>query len=292
MFKNRYGEIRSGWSVAASLLLILLGQIIGRGLVPEDREDEILIKIITTLIYSIIVIGGGLLLFRLIYKRPFRQMGLVRQGWLSILLHGYAMGAISMVLVFTGLLAVGQATVVSVDFAMLFSFGMIVELISVHFFMFSEEFITRGFFMTALKTTRNKWIILLVSSLVFSLGHMLNPGITVLSLFNTFLRGLLFAYMFLKSGRLWFSTGFHVAWNFILGDVLGMMVSGNEQAAAFTTVLGTNSLFTGGEHGPIASIFATVVLLFALIYTHFMVKPPSFPVWTIDSDLPLTRGKK
>ena len=136
VFKNRYGELRSGWPILASLVLIILGQLIGRALVPDGREDEIIIKVIITVIYSLIAIGGGLLLFKLIYKRPLRQMGLIKQGWLSILLHGYAIGAVSILLLFVGLLVSGQAIVANVNYSKLLSIGMAIELISVHFFIF------------------------------------------------------------------------------------------------------------------------------------------------------------
>lgn len=48
---------------------------------------------------------------------------------------------------------------------------------------------------------------------------ILGLGVGLLSLFNTFLAGMLFAYMFIKSGKLWLSSGFHIAWNYFQGDI-------------------------------------------------------------------------
>ncbi len=289
LFKNRYGEPRSGWSVAAAMILLIFGQMVGRGLVPDGKEDDIIVKIVVTLVYSLITIGGGILLFKLWYRRSARQMGLAKEGWLLDFAHGFGVGALSIGIVFAGLLFSGQAQVMRIDTAKLLSANMLVNFLSVCLFMFSEELITRGYIMTALKTTRNRWVILFASSVIFALAHLMNPGVTPLSLLNIFIVGFLFAYMFIKSGKLWLSTGFHIAWNFFEGDVLGMHVSGFEQAAAVTTRMGTNELITGGIHGPEGGIFVTAILLLGLLYLHFFVKAPNEPAWTMDNNLPMIR---
>lgn len=291
VLKNRYGEFRSGWSVTIVLILIIVAQMIGRGLVPEDADEtSISVKIITTLVYSLIAIGGGILLFKLLYRREPQQMGLYPAKLFSELLHGFVIGAVSMILLFAALLACGQAEIISVDISRLFSIALIVELISVSLFAFSEELLARGFIMTALKTTRNKWVIILVPAVIFSLVHLLNDGITAWSLINTFLAGLLFTYMFIKTGKLWLSSGFHIAWNFFQGDILGMITSGSEATGVLTTELGTNELLAGGSYGPEGSLLVTGVLVLAFLYVHYVVKKPEHPAWTVDSDLPFTRG--
>ena len=41
---------------------------------------------------------------------------------------------------------------------------------------FFEETLARGFVMTALKTTRSKWVIVILSSLIFTLLHIASPN--------------------------------------------------------------------------------------------------------------------
>ena len=295
LFKNRYGELRSGWAIAAAIALLIIGQLIGRAMVPDGREDEIPIKIIVTLVYGLIVVVGGMLLFKIVYKRGLKQMGLIKEGLFPVLFHGLAIGAVSASLVFTGLILSGQAQVSSARLENLLSIRIVIEFLSVCVFMFSEELFCRGYIMTALKTTRNKWVILLSSSVIFGVAHLMNPGMTILSLFNTSFAGLLFAYMFVKSGKLWFSTGYHIAHNFMANDILGIATSGGVKQSQETTIFitniaGSNELLTGGIHGPTGSFFMTCVLLIGFLYVHFLVKTPNANVWTIDSDLPLTRG--
>ena len=293
ILKNQYNELRSGWAVAAVVMLIIVGQLAGSALVPGDiNESDLSIKIIVTLVYSLITIVGGVFLFKLIYKRPIYQLGLIKKKCLSWLLHGAILGTISMGLVFFLLSLTGQLKVLYIDTGKLFSFYIIIELLSVGFTAFSEELLARGFIMTAFKTTRNKWVIFCASSLLFSLVHLLNPGITALSIANTFLAGILFAYMFIKSGALWLPSGFHVFWNVLQGDILGMNVSGNEQASVFFMEMGTKEFLTGGKYGPEGGILVTCVLLLCLLYIRFFVKKPNYPIWTMESDLPLTRGNQ
>ncbi len=291
-FKNRYGELRSGWSVAALLLLTILALGVGSSMAPEDRgEANIALKVAVTLVYSLISIGGSIVLFKMIYKRRLCQMGFVSKGWLTGLLHGFVLGAVSIGLMFAILILSGQAKVAGVDESKLLSFTMIIEFISVGMMAFSEEVLMRGYLMTALKPTRNKWIIFLAPAILFSLFHLMNSGTTLLSLLNIFLAGMLFAYMFIKSGKLWFPSGFHIAWNFFQGDIFGMNVSGNSQTAIFETKLGTNELLTGGDYGPEGGLLVTFVLLLGFLYVRFILKRPNYPTWTMESDLPFTRGE-
>ena len=165
------------------------------------------------------------------------------------LLHGFGVGAISMGLIFSILLLAGQAEVIGVNQGKLVSWIIPVNLMSVGVTAFSEEMLMRGFIMTALKTTRIKWLIFALPAVLFSFAHLLNPDPTILSLTNTFIAGLLFGYIFVKSGKLWLPAGFHIAWNFFQGDIFGMNVTGNEQASLLLTKLRTNEMLSGGAVG-------------------------------------------
>ena len=288
VFKNKYGELRSSWTLAAILLLVIVAQGVGSSLVSESGVDESIVLIIAvTLIYGLIAIGGGMLLFKLLYRRSWRQVGLIPEGLAADLLSGIGLGTVSMGLIFGILLCTGQAET-SFNMAKLLSAVFFINLLSVGITAFSEEFLARGFMMTALKTTRKKWIILCGSSILFSLVHLLNPWVTALSLINTFLAGLLFAYMFVKSGKLWLPTGYHLAWNFFQGDVFGMNVSGQAQLSVFTTTMEASNLLTGGNTGPEGGLLVTFVLLLSALYVRYFIKTPKQQHWMMDSDLPLT----
>lgn len=293
IFKNRYGEIRSGWSVAAIVALIIVGLGGAQSLIPENINDEnIILQIAITSLFSLITIGGGILLFKLFYKRNLKHMGLIFDKCGIELLHGIIIGTFSMIFIFVILFFTGQIEVLEIDKSKIFTVVIIIEFISACLAAFPEEFLARGYMMTALKTTRNKFIIFCTSAILFSLLHLGNPGVTVLSFANTVLAGLLFAYMFVKSGKLWLPSGFHIAWNFFQGDIFGMNVSGNVQSAVFSIKIGANNLLTGGSYGPEGGILVTIVLLLVFLYVYFAIKKPKQTIWTMDNNLPLTRWKK
>ena len=293
IFKNRFGELRSGWSIAAAIALVMTGQMIARALITDDNAESIGGKILITVIYGIIAVMGGLFLFKLVYKRSVREMGVIKEGWFSSLLHGLAMGSVTMILVFAAMILSGQRQVLSFNPQRLFTIGLIVEFLSVCVFMFSEELYCRGYIMTALKTTRNKWVIIFSSSVIFGVAHFLNPGMSFLSLFNTCLAGLLWAFMFIKTGKLWLSTGYHIGHNFLAGDILGIPTSGGVSASegVFTTSHGNIEFLAGGINGSGGSIYMTILLLLGFLYVRIVVKKPDGPVWTMDSDMPLIRRK-
>ena len=179
LLKNKFGEIRAGWAISLVVVLIIASQVIAGGLLPEDAESASLaLKMGVTLLYALISIVGGLALFRWLYGRGPRHLGLSLTGWLTELLHGMVMGTVAMGLVFAALIITGQAQVQAVDLAKLTAPALVVELFSLSIFAFSEELLARGFIMTSMKTTRRKFLILAFPALLFSSIHFFNPGVT------------------------------------------------------------------------------------------------------------------
>ena len=96
--------------------------------------------------------------------------------------------------------------------------------------------------MTTLKTTRCKWAIIGIPSVLFGLMHIFNPNAAALPIFNVALIGVLFSYLFIKTGRLWAPIGFHFTWNFFQGYIFGVPVSGtNVPASALMSTVFTGS---------------------------------------------------
>jgi membrane protease YdiL (CAAX protease family) len=293
VFVNRYRELRSGWAIAAAVAVMVVSWLAARSVAGWGDEADPVFKLVVTLAYGLVCVGGLLGLFKALYRRSWRQLGLIPERAGVRLAQGLLFGAVCIAAVFGLLIAVGEARVVSVDPGRLVSAALAVEFVSVGVFMFSEELLARGFFMTAMKTTRRTTLIVLVPPLLFALLHFMNPGVTPLSFANVWLAGVLFACLFLKSGSLWAPTGFHIAWNFLWGDVLGFNVGLDTDPATrlsvVETAVGTRVLLTGGANGPEAGLFTTLVLAAALAWTMWRVKPPVGDVWTCDSDLPLDR---
>jgi len=138
----------------------------------------------------------------------------------------------------------------------------------------TEEILTRGWLMHVVGAKHKPIIGLVVSSVIFGLIHAANPGIGVIAILNIVLVGFMFGLYVIYTGDLWGACGIHAAWNFAQGNVFGFKVSGmdiNEYSLIKFSSSGSN-LLTGGEFGPEASIFATVVIGIAMVIMIIKIK--------------------
>ena len=139
------------------------------------------------------------------------------------------------------------------------------------FFLFAaiEELINRGYLFQAFCEGAGVWVAAIVTSLIFSLVHIINPAFSVLGGVFLFVHGLLYAVAYLKTRSLWTPIGLHMAWNLVQGPIAGMNVSGTSVSSSLlsTEPIGPEFL-TGGdfgiEGGLIAIVISTVVLLVLL----------------------------
>jgi len=297
IFKNKHGEFRSGWMLVLVVLVFIFLQLIaalifgtGMALIGVDASyDEIQFSpIYNTIAYSL-SIGGMLLLFWLVYKRPFRQIGFYSNGWLKHLLLGGLSGIVFITLQVLILLTTGAGRIERVDLNA-FSDGLFLSALLLFLFVgFFEEILTRGVMMTALKTTRNIWLIVLIPSAIFGLMHALNDNVTFYSLINLILAGILFSYLFIKTGRLWAPIGLHITWNTFMGNGFGIPVSGISIPSIIKVEFTGPDWFTGGTFGLEGGLLCTIMMIGGLIFIHFFVKQAD-GFWSIDSDMPMVRG--
>ncbi|MDQ3815488.1 MAG: CPBP family intramembrane metalloprotease, partial [Armatimonadota bacterium] len=84
-------------------------------------------------------------------------------------------------------------------------------------------------------------------------------------LVNIALIGVFFALCYLKTGSLWFPIGFHAAWNFFLGCVFSLPVSGINVFRLLEVQTSANVPITGGSFGAEGSVLL-VAMNAAMIY--------------------------
>jgi membrane protease YdiL (CAAX protease family) len=103
-------------------------------------------------------------------------------------------------------------------------------------------------------------------SLLFGLGHVLNPSATWTSTMVTVLAGLLLSVAWLRTHGLWLGWGFHFAWNASMGILFGLPLSGINDFASIieTRTIGHFGL-TGGDYGPEGAAFTAIVLLIGIV---------------------------
>lgn len=91
----------------------------------------------------------------------------------------------------------------------------------------AEELLCRGFLYQRLMRSYGKPVVaIVVNSLFFALMHLMNDGVTVLSLLNIFVVGVLFSLMVYYMDSLWCAMAAHAAWNFTQNILFGLPNSG------------------------------------------------------------------
>ncbi|MDP4088651.1 MAG: CPBP family intramembrane metalloprotease [Bacillota bacterium] len=300
-FKNRNSQIRSGWKIAGAFssfflvtniaaLLVILAYIIyesASNKIPLDQLTAFLTNLDTeasdistglglsmNLLQCLCMIFVVVLFWRVFQKRPIRDIGMIsiRTGSKDLLI-GLIFGAVSLSLVFVILLAVGSIDLVNPLSNPHLNLSMLTGLVLFIFVGIDEEMFSRGYCITVLKQTGNKYVIFIVSAVVFALMHSFNPGMNAFSYVNLFLFGLLTAYMAIKSGNLWLSIGYHITWNYFEGNVFGFLVSGQTTNSAYNLKVNGYNLINGGAFGPEGGIVVTLVLGLSFLFLWKVYKP-------------------
>jgi membrane protease YdiL (CAAX protease family) len=79
---------------------------------------------------------------------------------------------------------------------------------------------------------------------------------------NVAILGLVFGFVYLWTGSLSYSIGLHFGWNFGLGPIFGLPVSGYEpRVSLLLSETSGSSLWTGGAFGPEGGLLTTLVLI-------------------------------
>lgn len=127
----------------------------------------------------------------------------------------------------------------------------------------AEEALLRGYPLQALTEAWGGGWALVTTSAVFGALHLGNPGATALGTANTMAAGLFLGALYLRTGSLWWATGAHLAWNWGLGFLADLPVSGLVIADA--PLVDARSAgpgwLGGGAFGPEGSVVATVGFL-------------------------------
>lgn len=200
---------------------------------------------------------------KFVNREPFTSIGLEFSGYKDDFVSGLLLGVGLIVLGFGTLYIFNFLSVVSIQFSLIdqlfyLSLFAVVSL--------NEEIAIRGYILQNLSSSFNKYIALVLSSLVFMIMHIGNPNMSAVPLFNLFLAGLLLGVYCIHKNNLWFPIGAHITWNYFQGPVLGFEVSGNDVDSIFIQSLNGSELITGGEFGFEGSIILTTFMIIGIIY--------------------------
>lgn len=126
-----------------------------------------------------------------------------------------------------------------------------------------EEIVGRGIIFRITEESLGSWPAIAISALIFGLAHLPGAGAGVLAIGNTVVAGAFFAAAYMLTRRLWLCIGIHIAWNYTLGSIFSIAVSGNESKGYLIGTLTGPEWLTGGSYGLEASVVTLLTLLVA-----------------------------
>lgn len=209
---------------------------------------------------------------RFIERRSLNSMGFIKKGsavkYLIGIIAGFAMFSLTLLISF----AFGAAKYVgtSLDNGLFFVLMCVGWLIQGA----EEEILCRGFFMPSLSQKLPLWAAVLISSLFFSLMHIMNAGFNFIVLINLTLTGNMFALLALRFDSLFVCCAAHSIWNLVQGNFYGLPVSGMDAGGSvFRFELAENmELWTGGTFGLEGSLSETIVMIVVIAALTFIPK--------------------
>jgi hypothetical protein len=146
---------------------------------------------------------------------------------------------------------------------------------------FFEEYAFRGYIQFALTKGFGFWTATIVTSLIFGLVHLANPGESWPGIAGVMAVGLFWCFTLRRTGSLWFAFGMHAAFDFGETFLFSVPDSGVVFPGHLSSAVIHNgpSWLVGGSAGPEASVLDFVILavFFYVVHVMFPAKP-EFPM--------------
>lgn len=256
------------------ILTLLVGQLI---LIPFLFAGIIKISMLENGLFNLYANSIPIILIiiycKFVEKRTLPSLGITKKRFPINYLIGVLIGLAMISSTFLINFLLGSISVsinpnsINLTFIILSLFGYIIQ-------GFNEEILCRGFLMNAIASKKGPLVGILLNSFFFGALHLLNPNVTFLSFINISLVGIIFSLIFYKTNNLWIVGAMHSIWNFLLGPVLGIEVSGlSTFSSVFKTIsLEGKTLINGGSFGFEGGLAATIVLTISLIITLAIIK--------------------
>ena len=263
VFFQRSGRLRSGWRIlvyvaltalfAQLVVLTYYGPLAGR-VVPGGlgRSEAGLLLFLNTLLCTA-SLASAWVVIRFVDKRPFRELGFALQPRIGReLLQGLAAGFAMVASVFAVEAVAGWVRIGATGAPwplLLRGGGLYLAVFAAAAAL--EEILARGYVFQALIDGIGRVAAAALTSVLFGVGHAMNPHADALSLLNTVVAGAWLAAAYLKTRSLWLPTALHLSWNFSMAYLFGFAVSGLRISDPLIRAeQGGPRWVTGGDYGP------------------------------------------
>jgi uncharacterized protein len=281
----REPRLRAGWRLLLQTILmvfiggclsIVLGGILlllAPSILTSAGNVSPLAMLLSLIAEAFVVTVSVFLARRFLDKRSIESLGLrLNPRTLLDILAGIGITLIQMGLIY--LLMYGLGWITFQGFAWQFDpFSLVLTNTLLFFIIFilvgwSEELLCRGYQLQTIASGTNLLWGVILSSAIFGILHIFNPGANWTSTLGIFLAGLFFAYAYVSTRQLWLPIGMHLGWNFFEGVVFGFPVSGLDIYPLTRIQVYGPQLWTGGVFGPEAGLIVLPALLVGVVLVY------------------------
>jgi uncharacterized protein len=277
-FFNDSHRLRAGWRFLIAVFVLIIVQyvaVIITNLVIARSANTLLFESIFRPLALVMLLTAFAAMVKgldLSPQGPLEGQGLQRNSsWLRELSLGMAVGAVMIMLAVGIIVALGGYHLESISW----SLERLLVIIWVTMTAAAlEEVGFRGYPFQKLVEGIGPSGAIAVLSALFGVIHLGNPHGNAFGFVNTTLVGALLAIAYLRTRALWLPIGIHFAWNFSLGTVFGLPVSGVD---LFSVILKAQASgpewLTGGDYGIEASVTGAVAILAGIGGVYLSTRP-------------------
>ena len=216
---------------------------------PKDSYQFCIIAI-----FSLIGTFLTVLLFKAkVDRESFWSIGFSFKNRGKDLILGLALGLLIMGFGFIILVYLNEIKFVAINFNLSKLLLSILLFVSV---ALGEELLIRGYVLSNLMKSFNKYTALIISSLIFSAAHLANPDFSWFAFLNIIFAGLLLGLSYIYTKNIWFPVALHFSWNFFQGSIFGFSVSGQTTYSLIEQSRLSDNLWNGGQFGFEGSMLA------------------------------------
>ncbi|CAN5637129.1 MAG: CPBP family intramembrane metalloprotease [Pyrinomonadaceae bacterium] len=284
VFINGAGRLRSGWRLAVFVLVYIIFLFLLTSAVrvvyatliyfaPVVRSGFYVQEVVYRLIILTSSLGAGCVCARILEGLHWPSLGLsLHVGWFRHLLVGSAIGIASIALAAAIATAGGGLRFTLTTAGIFPQIAKTLVLSGVLFIVaaLAEEALFRGYPLQTLTRARLAVLGILLTSVPFAAVHLQNPNVAQgFTFVNTALAGVWLATAYLRTRSLWLPLGVHWAWNWALGSLFGLPVSGITRIAPHPVLQGTDlgpAWLTGGSYGIEGGLACTITLVISTVF--------------------------
>ncbi len=240
----------------------------GKNPLKGEMFDYNTMVLITYFGYGLLI-GIVVLYWRLFQKKTLPELGFTRS--IGTYFVGALIGAFLIVASVTPVMLAGAITCNGVFENI--DYGLICLMFGGFIFQGAfEEVLCRGVVLQLLNDKAPIAVTLGVNTVLFVIPHLsgmkgIDLSIAVVAVACLILISLVLSVLTLRLKSIYAACGLHTVWNFILYNIMGLNLSGNDinTSAIFDMRTVGNNILNGGDYGIEASVITAVVLTAALV---------------------------